>query len=770
MELACLAVLTLFAGLILASDFSYVDDVTYYEVAENDVISADSFVDSDSEWDEINNSVMIMRGGEENKAFTGDISLREGDALKVRLSFHNQAEEQALVNVELLNADEERIDSFSFTAAPGADSVSFFLSYGRNEHSGDGEIQIASDTPGYLEISNLEIQRETAHRDDNGLVRTAVLCMRILAALAGMYLAFYLLTTLVGEKKRLGLFRTSAAREWLMYAGICLVTGLFLAYQYRYANLSYPMVFDGGDEMGIYFLAKSIRDGGMALVTQMEGGISGADMFDYPYSDKLSFLFIKLISLFTKNPYTITWIFYFLCHFLIANISAAVCRKLGLSRPASAAVGILYAFSAYIQLRKPHMWLVPYYMIPVACYISVCIADGKVLDEQKRKGSRFWIFILLSYLCAFTGMYYAYFSCALFAVAIVIRLLNVSDGKYGKELAPCLFILSVVAGVVTNILPNVLYWRVNGSSPYSEFALRSAVDTEVYGLKLVQMLLPNLMHRIPFFSHAAAIYSRAFPLVNENVTASIGLLASIGFGLSMLLLLKRDSKYRTVAALNFAVLGIAMIGGVGTCISLVINIPMRCYNRMSIIIMFLSLLLVFKILDEYLKPRVKNAFYVALCILLVAVGLFDQTNDYAPSNYSAYESTRDLVDQIEESVEDGGMIFELPYDSWPSPGVIGSYKQHVGYIESENLVWSYGAMQGREEASWQEATAELDSADMVRHLFAAGYDGIYLDAGLYQAKYDEQRTVERIESLTQALGREPLISRTGEIYFWPINN
>ena len=140
---------------------------------------------------------------------------------------------------------------------------------------------------------------------------------------------------------------------------------------------------------------------------------------------------------------------------------------------------------------------------------------------------------------------------------------------------------------------------MNGPNPASELAARNPSDTEVYGLKMAQMLLPRQNHRIPSFADAIASYSATFPLVTENMTSSLGMIGSLGFLLSIVFLLSGREDFRSVAALNISAFLIGTIGGLGTLLSLIISNPMRCYNRISVMILFFSLVTIGMVLDQF---------------------------------------------------------------------------------------------------------------------------------------------------------------------------
>ena len=616
----------------------------------------------------------------------------------------------------------------------------------------------------------IDIRRVLGMQEYVGRLSLLCVLLWIVSILGAAYVILYAVNAVLKPKERTAPVSAENRRnEWLIYLCTAVLITLGLIINYRGVDLSSPMVYAGGDEMGIYSLTKSIIQNGTTLITPLEGGAAGGDMFDYPYSDKLSFLLVKGIGIFIKNPYTVASLFFFLNHYLIALAGVWVCRQLKISRPMAVAVGVLYAFSPFIQQRYPHLWLTPYFMLPLACLTAVWVIEGKLFEEDipLRRNRHFWRMAGICFTCAFTGLYYAFFTCALLAAATVIRCFREKERRLSRILYPGILIAVVGIGVLTNIIPNMIYWYLNGANPSSEIAVRSASDPEVYALKMTRMLLPQTYHRIGRFREIARDYLANYPLNNENETAALGIIASAGFLMSIIMLLAGRKKYHAVSSLNISAFLIGTIGGLGGFLSVFVSIPMRCYNRISLVIMFLSLVMVALLLEETVKRR-RTLTLTILAAVMVCVGFFDQTVPWTRQNVTEYTEVRDEVHAIQAELEPGDSVFQLPYDDWPGPKIAGSYLLHAGYVESEDLHWSYGAMQGRSEAAWQQRVAAQEAYEMIQDLRAAGYDGIYLDTELMNRQSGEAHTQALIADINAILEQDPLESSYGRICFWKI--
>lgn len=540
------------------------------------------------------------------------------------------------------------------------------------------------------------------------------------------------------------------------------ILGLFIIY--HHADLNYPLAYSGGDEMGVFYLAKTIQNYGVSLENPDVGGTIGADLYDYVYCDKLSFLMVKVISFFVTNPYMIVNIFYMLCYILVAISAYYVCRMLMYNYGISALVAVLYAFSPFIQQRYAHLWLVPYFMLPLVCLTAIWIVKGEMFDEKSGKINkrRFIQSLFISFFSAFTGFYYAFFACVIFAMALIIRIINSGKKINIKEFYPVANIFTILIGVIVNVLPNIIYIIHHGPNAAGELAIRNPGDAEFYALKLIQMVLPRANHRIGLFARLVEKYNSSYPLVNENYTAALGIIATVGLVIALIKLLKDQEKDKTYSYFVIGLFLVGTIGGLGSCFSLVVYTPMRSYNRISLLIMFFCLLTVASILKKYSKKVNMGAQCIIIACLML-IGFLDQTITYSGQQTASIDSTREFVSKIEQRVNRDAYIFEMPYVDWPSGG---SYRMFAGYLESDSLRWSYGCMQGREEAKWQQEVLQLETEDMVSEIKQAGYEGIYLDTVVYASQTDEDGLWRRISELNDVMQQAPLVSENGELYFW----
>lgn len=555
------------------------------------------------------------------------------------------------------------------------------------------------------------------------------------------------------------------------YVCVILAVLLGLVIVYHSADIEYPLIFVNGDNLGVFYYVKMIKYYGWNLVNPMMGGLNGTTMYDYLYSDRWSFGLVWLLSLFSDNIYLITNMFYFCSYIFAAVFAFYVCRKVGLQDGLAGVVAVLYAFSPYMLQRYGHMWLTPYYFMPLAVLAAIWMIEGELLSEGKVwwKNRRIWGVVIISFLCSQTGPYYAFFTCVLYAITAFVVAVNADGRGIIKRIYPIFFCIPVMIGCAMNMIPNLLYWNRVGYNASNEMAMRGQGESEYFGLKFIQMILPRVFHRVSALANLTQSYNTQYPLVNENMTASLGIVAAIGFIISVAWLFCRTCKTqrdRTLSYLNIGLFMVGTIGGVGSLFSLLVKLPMRCYNRICVLIMFVSLLVTAFCLQR-MAAALNKWIYRGLLLAVLCIGFFDQTTTYQPAyDYAVIDNLEAYVSEIEDSLDEGDAVFQLPYVAWPTGG---NYRMFYGYLCSDTLRWSYGSMQGREEANWQQRVAEFPTKKMLKKIRKRGYAGLYLDTVPYVQKYGDEALQARIAEITQLLG-EPLVNDNGELYFWKLDN
>lgn len=115
------------------------------------------------------------------------------------------------------------------------------------------------------------------------------------------------------------------------------------------------------------------------------------------------------------------------------------------------------------------------------------------------------------------------------------------------------------------------------------------------------------------------------------------------------------------------------------------------------------------------------------------------------------------------------MIFQLPNVVYPEQGMkerMGDYSHFIGYLYSDTLKWSYGAMKGREGSRLLEEISSKDTAEMIHSMKEAGFGGIYID----RWGYKEEEIVRLEKEIEKEIGLPSLEDRTGRYAYYSLNH
>ncbi len=582
----------------------------------------------------------------------------------------------------------------------------------------------------------------------------------------------------------------------LIYAGTALLSLVIVYFvlQLGRADLNIPFAYEwrdlrrGGealdpvgsnDALLFYSFFKGMRENGWYLHNPALGAPGELNFSDYPFADNVHFLMIKALEWVTPN-YAMTVNLFFLLGFPLSALSALfVLRQFKLT-PLLAVVGsLLFTFLPYHFLRgQQHLWLATYYPVPLAVLMVFWVMNGETLFHfgggQKgfpvkltRKG---WATVLICALLGSTGVYYALFAVFYLAVAALLRC------RTWKSLTtPGIVVGLIFLTLLLNASPSFLYSLTHGKN--TMVAQHYGAESEFFGLRIMQMILPVMHHRISGFAEFAAKYYTTAPFVTENATATLGLLGSAGFLILLLWLLglrwqtPRATTLTALSAFNVCSVLLATMGGFSSLLAYGISPAIRCYNRFSIFIAFFAILTVLFVLEKWRARWAGTAegrvVWTGLVVLVLGLGLADQTTEFYVPPYAqsaaSFRSDKSFVQRIEAKLPPGTMIFQLPYMPFPE-GPMGEMSLLRGYLHSRTLRWSYGAMSGREADTWIKNTVMGDGnlQRIVQVLTEAGFQGIYLDRQLL-------RDYDKIEgAFKQLVDASPIESEDGRLAFYSL--
>jgi phosphoglycerol transferase len=549
--------------------------------------------------------------------------------------------------------------------------------------------------------------------------------------------------------------RSARAHEAIAVATllVAIAAGLWLNGRGAAFDVRRPISY-AGDGLSYGFLVKTILDvGWYPIHTSFVGAPFGSDLFDYPFSDSLNFLTIALLGLGSSNWIVVSGLFFLLGYFLAGVAAYLVLRQLGVGAALSVAAAALFALLPFHFARRS-LLLAAYAVVPLGVWLAHVVWERKPCWYAPRR-ARIWRALIIVAVGS-SGAYYAFFSAFLIAVAGIARSLSARSWRAGLPAAGLVIALSAV--VLANVATTIAYELRHGRN--SEVAHRGMRDSEIYGLKLTQLLLPSPDHRIEALRDLTNRYKREAPLVNENANATLGFVGSAGLLLLFACALRRlaggalDSTTAFLATMAVAAFMLGTVGGIGALFSLLVSPLIRGYNRISFVIAFVSLAAIAMAIQRIAQASGEQghqARAIVCAAALLAIGAFDQIPERRLGvNEAMVASDRAFVRQLETKLAPGSAVLQLPYEPFPeSAGVqrMENYGPLRGYLFSRTLRWSYGTMRGRDGDLWLRALLEHPIAEQLDLASSSGFGAVYVDRRGYA---DSAAALE--QQLRQKLG------------------
>lgn len=514
---------------------------------------------------------------------------------------------------------------------------------------------------------------------------------------------------------------------------------------------------------------KIISEGSkMNYVTERLGAPFGYDTKDFMNAAYLSKVWMNVWALFTDNYVLSFNLGYLSGYVLLAVISFWVLIKLEIQPEVCFVSSILYTFLPYHLLRgQIHLSLSFYIMVPIAVFYFLKLMGNK--DEKiTRKSLVVWA-VSMAFI-GMSGVYYAFFSCFFLCVVMLYNLINKASIK---KIMGCIYsIILICGGMILALLPNILYLCENGIN--SSAVVRQSSEVPLYALRLTQLILPVTNHRLDCLAGLKDLYNKMI-VVTEGDWASLGIWLTFGLAIIILNIFRISQKGENsyllfkLSILTLCGLLYASAGSLIEIQALAISV-IRCANRISVFIAFFACIS-FSIVAQKLLQKVhkSNQFiFNGILIIILCIGIYDQTPSIKSECYETFydKSTVEFIEAIENE-NPGAMILQLPNVQFPENGMengMKDYSHFVGYLYSNSLKWSYGAMKGREGSVFLNNLCGLEVEDMVEQAAESGFAGIYIDRyGYIQSDVDELE-----ESLFQITGQLPIISENGRYSYFSL--
>lgn len=550
-----------------------------------------------------------------------------------------------------------------------------------------------------------------------------------------------------------------------------------------HGSLRIPYAYSS-DALFVEAVTKNLAHGWYYTNAQLAAPF-GQQLFDFPIGNALNLAILKLLVVAFGNPIAAVNVFFLLTFPLTALASYIVMRRVNVSRGVAAACSVLFALLPYHFRRgEAHAFLSAYYVVPLIAYLMLGVfgsfhlfdTAGEPVSRWRRRATRrnlatFGVCLLIGA----SSPYYALAAAILLVIAAAIT--GIASHSIREALKTLVLAGIVVATFAATAAPAISYRLHHG--PNELAGKRSAFETELYGLKVTDLVLPLDDHRLKPLAHMKEEYDSTSPVTSEGgqtlgFIGTIGLLALLGGGFITVV---RGSwrvggaAFLHACAATVIVLLFATTAGFSSVLSYTLTPQLHAWNRLSVLVGFFSLLAVGFLLDRLRRRLRATAFSFVFPIVLVVVvtlGVLDQTSSAFVPPYKeihrSFVSDARFVQTIERRLPSGAAIYQLPYVPFPESEVPGpnDYVELKEYLHSQSLRWSYGAMKGR-TSDWNATLSALPLRLVLPVVAASGFEGLTIDRSSYSDNGQAAKT-----QVEHRLRLRPLVSADGRLLFYDL--
>lgn len=527
---------------------------------------------------------------------------------------------------------------------------------------------------------------------------------------------------------------------------------------------------------------------GVTDVSTRAGWPYGLHMVDFPAGEPL-FTWLQWVgNRFTTDQFTVLAALWFLGFVLVGATTHLVLRGLDLARWPAVIAALVYDFVPFHLWRATgHTNLALYMAVPLAGMVLLWLLAGR-LDRPPRSAPGWraiwrtpdwWAVSASVVVIALSARYYTVFFLLLLVPLSLARALI--KGRVRLLWAPVVIAAATLFVALLTGLPQILQTLSIGGN--AEVANRPRTDSDLYALRLTDLLAPIAGHRFGPLAHLSAEFRNSITRGEDGNSLGFFLLAGLTF--LGLIALARRTPWRgqggdavvTMALSSVAIAGLAFligtVGGLGGVIASLGYTQIRSWNRISIFISFFGAVGVALGLTWLWRLRRSPVTWrrvapLVILPLVLALAVLDQTNSLKPTQAAVadqHASDQQFFGAMADELGTGSSVFQMPYVAFPESGGLAlDYVGFRGFLnDGGRLNWSYGGMRGR-ESDWQRTWITLDLQTQVVGLAAAGFDAVMVD----RVGYTPQDSVE--SGLQSLLGAAQATSPDGRFVLFDLRS
>ena len=505
--------------------------------------------------------------------------------------------------------------------------------------------------------------------------------------------------TVIGKRVWLSFLRYRI--DFLAYFGVFVVAILGCAWVYGLTphDLQFPWRVVDSDLSSVYSLAQALNQSWTGLVHHSLGAPFTADLSLAFIPDDLHIEILRVLVHLTNNSFVAVNLFFVLTFGFCAVSFLFLADRLHVSRWASLPLSLAYSWLPYhfTRMDAGHVFLAAYYMLPV----GVVILHRLFLYAKSSEGiflpasiSKRIVLVLAVIAVGSSGAYYAVFF-SLLAFTLVVLLPREASRRV---LATKSLVISAVGiGFLLAPLLRTVWARAHG---LHTVLTRSPEESVQFGGTLARLLVP----------WGVWLPENLKPLVApmEFEWNAVPLIGSIGVWLILISIARAitgssEPTSNPESSIRFFFLG-ALLFYLASGFSLIfaygVDSSFRTWNRMSIILLTFSLLMIGVLLSKIaVLTKLVSGFLILIVIITQLTPLKNSgiSSEPDPVSVAAFNELKTFAQEVQRKVPRGCSILQLPIMEYPEGGEINGVGngEHLWLpLLTDGFRWSYGAPKG----------------------------------------------------------------------------
>lgn len=398
-----------------------------------------------------------------------------------------------------------------------------------------------------------------------------------------------------------------------------------------------------------------------------------------------------------------------------------VARASGCARPWSFVGGLAFGLAPCTFAQLPHHpFIAQAWHVPLFLPIWRWVATGDGIAWRSRP---FWFAVGVGALTGLQSPYYTNILCQVTLLGALVTFARTRNG-----LASAAAVVGAAAAAFS--LMNVDTWTyrlVHGANPGA--LVREYKWLEIYGLKIVDLLVPPVTHRIPSFAAFASAHRAAAPLQDEGsylgIVGIAALLLLVGTAVAAVVR-RRDAGVPIEAWWVLWIVIVFSTGGLNAVLGAWGFTLFRTGCRYAVVILAIVLFFAARQLTAWQDRAQADAtseetrrigILTAVAALTTLVVIDQVPRSPTPEEVALIArqeaSDRDFTVRMNAALPVGASVFQLPVMDFPeSPlGSIPAYDHLRPFVQGGHLRYSFGSTKGRPRDQWQR--------EIEQQLFAA---------------------------------------------------